>query len=61
MIYRYEKNNQMESKKNVFSMNQFGQNFHLFFWSVILFLDGIEEKAPKHQTKKTKTNKFKHL
>ena len=34
-----------------FSMNHFGQNFHFFSSAVIFskFLDGIKEKAPKHQ------------
>ena len=35
-----------------FSMNHFGQNFHFFSLAVIFskILDGIKEKAPKHQT-----------
>ena len=44
-------------------MNQFGQNLHFFLLFGIFsqFLDGIEEKAPKHQTKVANIHKFKHL
>ena len=33
------------------TMNHFGQIFHFFSFAVIFskFLDGIKEKAPKHQ------------
>ena len=46
------KNVRIESKKNAFSMNHFGQIFHFFIGCYFSkFLDGIQEKAPKHQTR----------
>ena len=46
-----------------FSMNQFGQNFLFFSFSVFfaIFLDRFEEKAPRHQKKVANIHKFKHL
>ena len=41
---------QIEYKKNDFSMNHFGQ-FIFVGCYFLKFLDGIKEKAPKHQTR----------
>ena len=42
-----------KKSSNAFSMNHFGRNFHFFSLAVIFskFLNGIKEKAPKHQTR----------
>ena len=41
-------------KKNIQIKNQFRQSFHFVHCLLFsrIFLDGIEDKAPKHQTKK---------
>ena len=44
-------NDQIEYKKNAFSMNHFGQNFHFFFigFYFLEIFEGIKEKVPKYQ------------
>ena len=51
-LFKDLKNVQIKYKKNAFSINHFGQNF-IFSLAVIFsnFLDGIKEKAPRHQKK----------
>ena len=52
-IKRFGKNAQIEYKNMTFSMNQFGQNFLFFSFSIFfaIFLDRFEEKAHGHQKK----------
>ena len=56
------KNVQIKYKKNAFSMNHFGQNFH-FSLAVIFskFLDEIKVMTPLASDKVVHFHKFEHL
>ena len=63
LVYRSEKkNDQGEYKKNAFSMNHFGQNFHFFHW--LLFSRNFSKELKRRSLSIRKVanfHKFEHM